>query len=173
MKSTLRSKSLLLALGFCLVLPAWAHSAENTQDAQDTRDAIAVLRSVYQSDRKAAVAEVLDLSANEDVYFWPIYQSYREEMEKIGDELVKLVLEYSDVYPNVDEDRAQQILKEYTSLEKKLASTRASHYKKARKALPATKILRWAQFENRMDAVLRLQLASVVPLAPGGGKPQP
>jgi len=61
-------------------------------------------------------------------------------------------------------------LKEYVDLEKNLVSKRAWYLKRARKILSPTKILRWAQLENRMDLTLRLQLASVIPLAPIEGE---
>ena len=76
------------------------------------------------------------------------------------------MLDYANVYPNVSEQRAQEMLKEYSSLEQKLASQRAWYLKRARKVLPATQVLRWAQLESRMDLVLRLQMASALPLMP-------
>jgi hypothetical protein len=66
----------------------------------------------------------------------------------------------------VPEDRARQLLKDYTALEENLASKRAWYLKRATKSLPAAKVLRWAQLENRMDLALRLQLAGIVPLVP-------
>jgi hypothetical protein len=58
------------------------------------------------------------------------------------------------------------LLKDYTELEEKLASKRAWYLKRAAKSLPAAKVLRWAQLENRMDLGLRLQLAGTIPLVP-------
>ena len=63
----------------------------------------------------------MQLTESESTGFWPLYRQYRAEQEKVGDGLVKLVLEYADLYPNVPEDRARLLLKDYTALEKKLA----------------------------------------------------
>jgi len=143
-----------------LLIPIRAEAAVNTVDA------IELVRSTYQADRQVVVAKLLHLTERESAGFWPLYQSYRADMDKLGDGLVKLVLEYADVYPNVPEKRAQAMLTEYSALEQKLASKRAWYLKRAGKVLPAAKALRWAQLENRMDLVLRLQLASAVPLVP-------
>ena len=51
-------------------------------------------------------------------------------------------------------------------IEEKIVAKRAWYLKRAHKILPAGKVLRWAQLENRMDLGLRLQLASVIPLVP-------
>lgn len=153
-------KMKLLAGVAALMIAATAGAADNLNDV------IEIVRSTYQTDRQVFLARTLQLSESESADFWPLYRSYRADMDKIGDGLVKLVLEYADVYPNVPEDRAQSMLKEYSALEEKLATKRAWYLKQAAKVLPATKVLRWAQLENRMDLVLRLQMAGKVPLMP-------
>ena len=160
MKSNPVMKTNFLALLMAMALSVSAGAAENLTDA------IEVVRATYKADRQAFLAETLQLTESESAAFWPLYRSYRADMDKLGDGLVKLVLEYADVYPNVPEKRAQEMLKEYSTLEQKLASQRAWYLKRAGKALPATKVLRWAQLENRMDLVLRLQMASALPLMP-------
>jgi len=160
MKSNSVIKANLLAVVAALVMSVSAGAAENINDIIES------LRTAYKADRQALLAEALQLTETENAAFWPIYRSYRAEMDKLGDGLVKLVLEYADVYPNVPEKRAQAMLKEYSALEQKLASTRAWYLKRAGRVLPAAKTLRWAQLENRMDLVLRLQLAGTVPLVP-------
>lgn len=125
---------------------------------------------MYASERKAVLAEALQLTDIEGAAFWPVYSEYRAQQEKCGDALIKLVLEYADVYPNVPEGRAVQLLKQYTALEQDLAGSRASYLKKFARVLPASKALRLAQIENRLDLALRLQLASAVPLSPIEGR---
>ena len=160
MKSNPIMKMNLLALAAALMVSTSARAAENLTDA------VEIVRATYQADRQAFLAENLQLTESESAAFWPLYRSYRADIDKLGDGLVKLVLEYADVYPNVSEKRAQAMLKQYAALEQKLASKRAWYVKRAGKVLPAAKALRWAQLENRMDLGLRLQLAGVIPLIP-------
>ena len=134
--------------------------------SEDTTDAINLVRSIYKTDRQAFITEHLTLTASESANFWPLYREYRQDMEKLGDSLVKLVLEFADNYPDLAEKDAQRLLKQYMSLEKEHGEKQAHYFKKAGKILPAAKVLRWAQLENRMDLTLRLQLASTIPLVP-------
>jgi hypothetical protein len=160
MKMNLISKALCgLALAG-LLNPSRAEAAANINDV------IELVRTTYKADRQVLVAQALQLSEQESTAFWPLYRSYRGDMDKIGDGLVKLVLEYSDCYPNVPEGNAKRMLKQYTALERELTTKRAWYLKRAGKALPAAKVLRWAQLESRMDLVLRLQLAGSIPLVP-------
>jgi hypothetical protein len=152
------------------LLVALAISASTLTAAENVTDTLKNDRGVYASERKAVVAEALQLTDHESAAFWPLYAKYRADQEKLGDALVKLVLEYADLYPKVPEDRARQLLKGYTALEKELANQRASHLGKFAKVLPPSKTLRFAQLENRLDLALRLQLASAIPLSPIEGR---
>jgi hypothetical protein len=163
MKIILPSKTLLLvALATCLI-------CTRIQAAENITNIIESIRFVYQSDRLTLVGKTLQLTASESADFWPLYRSYRADIDKLGDRLVKLTLEYAEAYPNVPEDRAKQLLKDYTALDEKLVSKRGWYFKRASKILPAAKALRWAQLENRMDLILRLQLAGSIPMMPDTG----
>jgi len=137
--------------------------------AQTDQDLIDVARNVVQANRQAVVVSTMNLTEAEDKDFWPLYHEYRHAMEKISDDLTKLVLDYAKVYPNVPEDRAKEWLKEYTGLQKKQVDTRTAYLEKFSKILPAAKALRFAQVETRLDLLAHLQLAAQVPLVPIGG----
>jgi hypothetical protein len=160
MKTNPVPKLMFIAALAALLASFRAEAADNLVDT------IELLRTTYKVDRQAVVAENLQLTESESPGFWPLYRSYRADMEKLGDSLLKLVLEYADVYPNVPEERARQLLKEYLAAEEKFVNKRAWYFKRAARSLPAAKALRWVQLENRMDLVLRLQLAGSVPLVP-------
>jgi hypothetical protein len=162
MNTTLLTRTALLLVvnASLLALPAQPVAA------QTTTDEFAALRGVLKADRKVVIAEAMQFTETESTAFWPLYRAYRAKMDKLGDGVVKLVLEYADAYPNVPEDRAGKLLKDYLALEKDLVNVRAKYLKKIAKVLPKSKVLRLAQLENRLDLVLRLQMASVVPLVP-------
>jgi hypothetical protein len=157
---SLRAVVALVFGGVLAVVPA-------TRGAEQTvMDDIAVGRDEVKASRTAVVAEAMQLSEEEGQAFWPLYSEYRAAMDRINDGLIKLILEYADVYPNVPEDRARQMLKDYTDLEKKSVATRAAYLKKIARTLTAVKALRFAQVENRLDLAVRQQLAGILPLVP-------
>ena len=136
--------------------------------AQTDQDLIDVARSVVKANRQAVVVSTMKLTEAEDKDFWPLYNEYRHEMEKVTDDLTKLVLEYAKIYPDVPEDRAKEWLKEYIALQKKQVDKRTAYLEKFSKILPAAKALRFAQVETRLDLLAHLQLAAQVPLVPIG-----
>jgi hypothetical protein len=112
----------------------------------------------------------MQLSETESKAFWPIYREYRAEMDKLTDGLQKLVLEYAEVYPDVPEARAREMLPRLTALEQKRVATRADYLKKFGEVLPASKNLRFAQLEHRLDLAIQLKIASEIPLMPIEGR---
>jgi hypothetical protein len=164
MKTSRLHRAALLAATFAISLALFTGLLAMGQTVTDD---IQMARSALRADRTVVIAEGMQLTTEESTAFWPLYREYRAEMEKLGDGLVNLVLAYADVYPDIPEDRAAELLKQYLSLEKDWVTTRASHLRKMSKVLPKAKVLRLAQLENRLDLTLRLQMASVIPLAPG------
>lgn len=156
----IRTALLLASATGLLMLPA------QRAISQTATDGVEIIRGDLQADRKVVVAEALKFTEIEGNAFWPLYRDYRADMDKLGDAIVKLVLEYADAYPQIPEEQAEKLLKHYLALEKDWVKVRAKHLKKIGKALPKSKVLRFAQVENRLDLTLRLQLASALPLAP-------
>jgi len=138
--------------------------------AQSDDEIIEAARSVIKADRQAVVTDTMQFTAAEAEAFWPVYHQYRAEMDTVGDGVKHLALEYAGLYPDVPDERAKRMLKELAGLEKKQVATRAKYLKKFAKVLPATKTLRFAQVESRLDLAMRLELAASIPLVPITGE---
>src|SRR6266571_455253 len=165
----MKAKSLTRTLALVL-LAAVAASLPTRAAAQNIVDQIEVVRGALKADRKIVIAVGMQLTDEESSGFWPIYRDYRAAMDKLGDGRIELVLEYADLYPNVPEDRAKQMLKKYAALEEKTVTVRNKYLKKLGKVLPASKVLRFAQLENRLDLAVSVQVAASVPLVPSDSK---
>ena len=160
MKNILTRSLFLLSLASFLVVPSRRAAAQSDQDL------IEVARSVVAADRKAVLVKEMGLSEEESKNFWPLYEEYRQAMDKVNDELMTLVLEYGKLYPIVPEEKARQMLDTYTRIQEKQVKERSAYLKKFTRVLPASKALRLAQLETRFDSVVQLNLAARVPLVP-------
>lgn len=133
---------------------------------QSPRNALESLRGDLRADRKAIIAEQMQFTDKEGDAFWPIYRNYRTEAEKITDRIVELVLEYADLYPNVPERKADEMLQRYTKIEGELLGVKHKYLKKMGKVLPPSKVFRFAQLDNRFDLGTRVALAASIPILP-------
>ncbi len=150
-----------LAIGLCL----W-FAAATPVTGQVRRDVVESLRGDLKADRKAVIAEEMKFTDQESEAFWPIYRSYRAEVEKVTDRIVKLVFEYADLYPEVPDPKANEMLREYAKVEADLLAVKRKYFKKMGKVLPAAKVFRFAQLDNRFDLGTRLALAVWLPMLP-------
>ncbi len=158
-----------LALG--LSMAAWL-AGLGLASAQIPRDAIEVIRAELRADRKAIIAEEMKLNERESAAFWPLYRSYRAEVETTTDSLIAMILDYADLYPNLPEAKAREMLNQYTKIEANLLSIKRKYLRKLGKVLPASKVFRFAQLDSRYDLGTRLALATRIPVLPAGqGQP--
>jgi hypothetical protein len=63
------------------------------------------------------------------------------------------------------DDAAKDILKEWLELRDERNAITKKYAKEMGRALPPTKVLQWVQIENKLNALLDVQAASVIPVA--------
>jgi hypothetical protein len=68
-------------------------------------------------------------------------------------------------YKNLSDEKATTIVTDYLTVEEDRAKLRRSYLPEFSKALPGRKVARLYQIENKMDAVLRYELAEEIPVA--------
>lgn len=135
--------------------------------AQDKpADNMQILREKIKADKKLLVAANMELTESEAKNFWPIYEDYQKELHNINDRLGKLLQSYATDYKNktMTDDKAKKLTDEYLSIQQAEVKLQSSYLPKLSKALPATKVARYLQIENKIRAVIKYDLASTVPL---------
>ena len=152
-----RTLGTLLALA--LVLPAAA-----SDDDAAVRAMVATERSAIQADRQAIVAENLPLTDAQAQAFWPLYREYRGEMEKLGDRIEALVIQYSKSVDTMTDAQATTMLDEFVSIQSDEAKIKSKWVGKFRKVLPSMLVTRFYQIENKLDTTLRFAAAVDIPL---------
>jgi len=147
------------ALG--LVLLAGLAAPAHAQSATD----IELTRANIQTARQAIIASAMELTDDESLAFWPAYRDYRVEMARLGDRLVKVITEFVSAKATLSDEQATRLLDEYLDIKAKDISVKKKYAGVFRKLLPAPKVTRFFQLENKLDAVVNYDLAKTVPLA--------
>jgi len=160
----LRSRALLLCAAL-LALPAGgvraAEHAAKPAVAEADRD---VLVNTVRANRRALVAVNLSLSSEEAVKFWPLYDRYQAEIAAIGDRVLALVGDYVDHYADLSNEKALQLMTDYLAAEAERLKVRQTYLPEFAKVLPGRTVARFYQIENKIDAVLRYDLAATIPV---------
>lgn len=123
-----------------------------------------VLVGALQANRKAMVAVNLELDDAEAQAFWPVYDRYDRERGHVRVRFVSLIEDYSANFHSLSDVQAKEFLQDYLSFERDRLSLRQRYLESFSAALPPRKVLRFYQIENKIDAVLRYELAGTIPV---------
>ena len=77
--------------------------------AQTQSDYIEITREVMKTEKKAAIAEAMQLSDAESSVFWPLYNEYNEKMYAINTKLVNVINDYAQHYQNMSDEKAKEL----------------------------------------------------------------
>ena len=161
MKATIRAHLFAIALMVGLMGfagPGWtqARRADNME----------ILRAKIKADKKLLVAINMKLTESEAKRFWPVYADYQRDLQKINQSILKLLDSYASDYRNktLTDAKAKKLIDELLSIEQAEARLKGSYVPMLSKVLPAKKVARYLQIENKIRAIVKYDLAAGVPL---------
>jgi Spy/CpxP family protein refolding chaperone len=152
----MRRSTTLFALATLLAVPAVA-SAQATD--------IAVTRQQIQADRQAIVAENLPLTESQATAFWPLYQAYRIEVVKLGDQRMAAIMTPTAGDTATDKE-LETMLTKWVKAGEDYAKLQGAWIKKFQPVLGSKGTIRFYQIESRLDLIVQAALASEIPLVP-------
>lgn len=125
-----------------------------------------ILREKIRADKKLVVALNMELTEAEARGFWPIYEQYQTDLQKINQRMANLLESYADDIrrKSLNDDKARKLIDEATAVDEAEAGLKSTYAPKLGKTLPMTKVVRYLQIENKIRAVVKYDIASGVPL---------
>jgi hypothetical protein len=125
---------------------------------------VALLRQDVQSQKRQLIASSFTLTDVEATKFWPVYDQYAAEYNKIGDEKYALIKEYAQGYGKLTDPQALNLINRSLALDEKVTQLRMKYVPIINKVLPGTKTATFFQMDRRVSALIDLQLAAQIPL---------
>ena len=135
--------------------------------AQDKpADNMQILRDKIKADKKLLVATNMELTESEAKGFWPIYEEYQKDLQKINQRIATLLEGYAADFrsKSLTDDKAKKLIDEAVAIEQAEANLKSSYAPKLSKVLPVKKVARYLQIENKIRAMMKYDLAQGVPL---------
>jgi hypothetical protein len=106
----------------------------------------------------------LELSPDEAKNFWPLYDQYQKEISANGDRVLAIVEDYTSNFHDLSNEKAAQLMDGYLAAEAERVQVRRTYLPQFAKILPGRTVARFYQLENKMDAVVRYDLAGTIPV---------
>jgi hypothetical protein len=156
LKRTTAFLAAAMLLGFAPVSSAQDKPTNNMESVHEK----------LKADKKLIITKYMELTASEAKNFWPVYEEYQKDLQKIDERLLNLLQSYAADYRNqsLTDEKAKKLLDEWIAIDNDDARRRASYVPKVMKALPAKKAARYLQIENEYRILMRYDLAATVPL---------
>ncbi|MEA5113684.1 MAG: hypothetical protein VB050_06590 [Geobacteraceae bacterium] len=149
----------ILISALSISLPLFAAQEPTESDMQ-------IMLEKIKADKKLLVAANMELTETEAQRFWPVYDEYQAELDKLNGRVADLIQAYAAEYNKntMTDDKARKMVTELISIDQAEAAIKKMFAPKLYKALPAIKVARYLQIENKIRAALRYELADAVPL---------
>jgi hypothetical protein len=147
---------------FSLLLLASISTAASAQTALDEQ--IELVRQSAHTDRKIILMGNMTFTSDESANFWPAWNEYRAAMSANGDRTLALIKDFAENYESMTDQKANELLTDHFSIEMQNVVVKQKFSQEINKFLPAQKVMRIIQIENKLDAAIDLQLASEIPL---------
>jgi Spy/CpxP family protein refolding chaperone len=155
------------ALAACLAAaqsPAPATAPAMPSAAAESGDNMAELRKQVRADRRGLIERNLQLTPKEAEKFWPVYDKYQRDLEKILRRQNRAINDYVAAEDSMTNANAKRIAREILATEADEQSLKEKTMKSVVKVLPEKKAVRFLQLENKIRIVQRYDLAAVMPL---------
>lgn len=125
-----------------------------------------IIHDKLKADKKLIVSNYMELTEGEAKRFWPVYDDYQKDLQKINERLQAMLQSYAADYRNksLTDEKAKKLLDEWIAIEQDEVKQRKAFVPKIVKALPGKKAARYLQIENEYRMLIKYDLAATVPL---------
>jgi hypothetical protein len=144
--------------------PRTRGSAAPARAVLDKDQQLALMRQDIQSVRKKLIADNLDLTVTEAAKFWPVYEEYSTDFDKIDENRSVIVKEYSDSFGSVTDEQADNLICRWLDTDISAAQLRQKYVPIIRTVLPAKKAATFFQLDRRISMIIDVQIMSQIPL---------
>lgn len=157
---------IVFAIAALISLPTLAQGKPPAGAGQSADSNMEILRQKVKADKKLVVAANMQLTDAEAKGFWPVYEAYQKDLAGINDRTAALIVNYADAYNKgpVSNESAKKLLAESLAIEGAELKLKQGYVPRLEKVVPAMKVARYMQIENKIRAVVKYELAAQIPL---------
>jgi len=132
--------------------------------AQTENDYLELARDVLKTEKKAVIAEVMQLTESESTPFWELYNEYQGKYYLVANKRIAIIMDYAENYESMTDEKADELWLSSLAYAQEVLKLEKQYYKKFKKILPAGKAARFFQAENKIETMIDAQLALEIPL---------
>ncbi len=124
------------------------------------------LKSNLNEQTRKIMEANMQLTEKEAAVFWPIYNRYDYDMDKLNYERAQQYDFYAANYKTLTNKQAEHLLKQMGSIERRRLVLEEKYVREMGKVLPAKTVLRFVQIARQVERLIGLKIMAGIPLAP-------
>jgi hypothetical protein len=158
-----------IVLAIAVAAPAFAQTAPAAKPAPTAQAAsttnMDILAAKIKADKKLLVAQTVGVTDAEGKAFWPVYDACQTDLQGVNEKIKAVIGTYAQEYNanTMTDAKAEALTKGYIAAEEALLASKKSCLAKLNGVIPATKIARYMQVENKIRALINYELAAGIP----------
>jgi hypothetical protein len=140
------------------------HPAATESQETNIRAYVELLRVDVKTKKTAIFTEIIQFNELQAAKFWPIYNAYDTELQKLNDQKLAGIQEYAKNFGSMTDEKADELAMLALELENKRNDLKKTYYEKVREQLGGIVAARFLQIENQLLMVIDLQIAASLPI---------
>jgi hypothetical protein len=122
------------------------------------------VRQAARSDKRGLVERNMKLSDEEAKLFWPLYDDYQKQLDRIVQRQNRAVTDFVNSENSMSEANAKRIVREVMDADADEQKLRDRQMRKLSAALSPKKAARFIQIENKIRTIQRYDVVEQLPL---------
>jgi len=162
---------LIVAPGKSAMQLTQGQTAETTatdSENKNIQEYIVLLRENLQDEKAQILGAMMQFNAQDAAKFWPIYNEYNSELNKLNDLRQQNMRNYVREYSQMTDEKADELTKQAFDFQRQRADLLGKYYERVKQALGATTAARFLQVENQMLSIIDLQIDGALPIVGQG-----
>lgn len=146
-----------LKLALVLLIIPVAVSAQSNQEEVD------YIQSIFGMEKKAIIADFVNLDDASSDAFWTLYDQYEAERKELGRNRLAILNDYAENYDSMSDDKINELAKRSSQQVKSDEALRYKYFNKLKKAAGPKAAAQFYQIEGYFNAAIRMSILESIP----------
>jgi hypothetical protein len=132
-------------------------------NAQSNKEEVDLLQSMFGMEKKAMVADFVQVDAAKGDAFWKLYDEYETARKELGKKRIELLDQYVNTYSTITNEAADAWMKEVIKLGTSTDKLLNNYYNKIKKVTDPVTALKFYHIESYILNSIRAKITSEIP----------
>jgi hypothetical protein len=131
--------------------------------AQSNKEDVDVIQAIYGKEKKAIVADFVELDESKKDAFWKIYDEYEGKRKELGKKRIALLEQYANNYLTLDDATTSKLIKDIAALGVQTDKLISTYHLKLEKAAGVKPAAQFFQLEAYFLSSVRVAIFESIP----------